>query len=105
MRFAAAGKHSAPLLAQALLVLQPTQFLGRIDGGLTVGANAQKTAPPEKAGGGEEPVAEIGLGADGDAHGRCSSGEPLEFVAGGVRGMDEAPMLSEQSCIEQQLDR
>ena len=57
VRLGGPRQHSAALLAQALLVFQPAQFLGRIDGGLTVGADTETAAGLEETGRVEEPVA------------------------------------------------
>src|ERR1700676_5677189 len=50
-------EDAALLLAQALLVLQPAQFLSGTHGGLAVGAHTETSARLEKAGRVEEPVA------------------------------------------------
>ncbi len=56
MRLGFGCEHSATLLAQALLVFQPAQFLGGTHGRLTVGAHAEPASRLEKAAGVEESI-------------------------------------------------
>ena len=74
MRFALCGKHAAAPFAQALLIFEPAQFLGRAHRRLTVGAHTKPPVHVEKARGVEKAVAQIRFGADGDADDRvgCS---------------------------------
>src|SRR5882724_12307676 len=59
VRVAFVGEHGAALLAQSLLIFHPPQFLGRTDGGLAVGAHAERSAQFQKSGGFEETIAQV----------------------------------------------
>src|SRR5580700_7837624 len=105
VRLGVAREHTALLLAQSLLVLQPAQFLGGTYGGLAVGAHAETSARVEITDRVEEPVAQVGLGADRDTHACAGGGEAGELRAVGMGGVHQAPLGSEQSRVEQQFDR
>ncbi len=63
-------QHAAALLAQALLIFDPAQLLGRTYRRLAVGTHAQPAVHAEKARCAEKAVAQVCLGADRHADGR-----------------------------------
>ena len=96
------GEHVALALRQALGVFEQAQFLGGVDAGVAVRADAPGAAP---GGCVEHAVAEVGLGGRTQADHRTAPTGTGALVFVEVRGMHQAPAGVDRRVVEQPLHR
>ena len=105
-RFAfALGEHIARLMQQTLAVFELPQFGRRVDLDVGIGSNTPTTARLELTRGIENAVTQIGLcyRTEAGCCARCC--QPMGFVGGHVRAMNETPPIVDAAIVEKPLDR
>ena len=100
------GREDAAAAALAARdALELAQLLERVDPDVRVRADAERDAAVAHADGGEEPVAEVGLGRRARADRRAAVAEQVELGAVGVGGVHDRRPLAEAAAGGEQLDR
>src|SRR5215472_9081903 len=89
------GEARALLHAQALAVFQETQFLHGVDAAVAVGAYGNAPARRRELVGGEQAIAEVGLGDGAEHHARAAGAYRSALLRGGVGRMHQVPAGTE----------
>ena len=85
--------------------LELAELFEGVDSHVRVGADAEADAAMAEPDGGNEPVAEIGLGRRAGADGGAVGGEQVELASVGVRRVDDGRPLRQAAAVCEQLDR
>ena len=104
-RVAGGHEHVAPPAQPARAPLALAGLLERIQAHVGVGAERHRHAALPQLGGGQEAVAEVGLGRRARAHRRAGLGQQVELARRDVRGVHDGRGRAQHAAALEVLDR